>query len=107
MTDEQRLAEITTRAEATTEGPWDAEELEFILCRGTKVIFAKYGRELQLDAEFIAHSREDIPYLLSLISDRDAEIKRLRSHITAARSFRVLNENGQADRHLSEAMIDD
>ena len=42
--------------------------------------------------------------ILAHIREQAAEIERLRSHITAARSFHVLNENEQADRHLSEAM---
>ena len=48
--------------------------------------------------------RHDITRHMEIANEHLAEVERLESHITAARSFRVLNENEQADRHLSEAM---
>ena len=48
--------------------------------------------------------RHDVTRHMEIANEHLAEIERIQSHITAARSFRVLNENGQADRHLSEAM---
>jgi hypothetical protein len=81
---EQRIAEIRARVEKATPGPWepvpdgcaactetewDVDPLE-IGCHG---MFAHF-----IDADFIAHAREDIPYLLSLLAERDAEIARLR-----------------------------
>ena len=48
--------------------------------------------------------RHDVTQHMEIANEHLAEVERLRSHITAARSFRVLNENAHADRHLSEAM---
>ena len=47
--------------------------------------------------------RHDVTRHMEIANEHLAEVGRLQSHITAARSSRVLNENGQADRHLSEA----
>lgn len=115
MTDEHRITEIEARATAATEGPWG-------IWRGEKNCYGGTPRNIQtskgthrwichvtllktLDAPqaddnavFISHSREDIPYLLSLLRDRDAEIERLNH------SNDVLIENSRwfADR-LNEA----
>ena len=60
-------------------------------------------RANRLEGEVI-DLRHDVTRHMEIANDRLTEIERLQSHITAARSFRVLNENAQADRHLSEAM---
>lgn len=80
-----RIDEIRARVEAATKGPW------FLSYPGTSVrapngnYLAEYttgedgGTE---DAEFIAHAREDVPQLLSLL-DRAVELLdecRIESH---------------------------
>ena len=68
MTDQtERLAQIRARVQAATPGPWTTKTLHTTLA----------------DADFIAHSRQDIPDLL-------AELSRLRAVIEEARA-RIAN----------------
>lgn len=86
----KRLAEITARAKAATEGPWEAGHLadDEVHCN-CRYVFGNDDRmgavaeisvseredgsdgdnpppiEARANLEFIAHAREDIPYLLS------------------------------------------
>ena len=85
MTD--RLDEIRARAEAATPGPWAAEredDYEWIVVGGTyepdcRYVIADCGFDSpQSNATFIAHAREDIPYLL-------AEVERLRAALEGER----------------------
>lgn len=84
-----RLAEITARAEAATTGPWCTDDWEIYqgteyqpgisqwigeTCRGTSS-----PEQDRVDAAFVAHAREDIPFLLQLLREKDAEITELRS----------------------------
>jgi hypothetical protein len=94
MPDQQRIAEITARCKAATPGPW-----ETAICRDGKysgrqcLVRASAGigevvgirqlghrqvKAVEENAAFIAHSREDIPFLLSQLAVKDAEIERLR-----------------------------
>lgn len=74
LTNEQ-LTQIAERAEKATEGPWMASDGIYVIeLDGTHP--EGYGEvvaecERTVDAEFIAHAREDIPKLL-------AEIERLK-----------------------------
>ena len=89
-----RLAEIRARADAATEEPWswlwlhsagfvaqcdlpphDITSRDIWPGPETTIIADDVSDE---DGEFIAHARIDIPYLLSLIAARDAEIAALR-----------------------------
>jgi hypothetical protein len=81
----EQMKEIRERAEAATEGPWvrerdwhemgqDAEPYPdsqrpygVSRARYSEFIFYAAGRANKGDAEFIAHSREDIPALLAHI----------------------------------------
>ena len=87
MTD--KIDEIRARCEAATPGKWEADyntpfstDVTGIMADEGYVILAdggfddEYPREE--DAEFIAHAREDIPYLIELLAEQDAEIKRLK-----------------------------
>ena len=77
MTD--RLDEIRARAEAATPGPWKQGDIN---SRGVISRFDVYSEHAGYvdvasvwnseDRDFMAHAREDIPYLL-------AEVERLRS----------------------------
>jgi hypothetical protein len=105
MTDQQRIAEIEARCEAATPGPWEtANKSVRVVGTQQQASFGKYapnayeggicnclgGSSYQTgkngpinvqarnNAAFIAHSREDIPFLLSLLAAKDAEIERLR-----------------------------
>ena len=82
MTDERRkimdtkyLEEIKARHEAATPGPWElSRDAGIYIDRDEDYCICGIGNEP--DAEFIAHSRTDIPALL-------AEVERLQKAITA------------------------
>lgn len=91
MTDEE-LSEIRARVEAASDGPWSADDegdggsiLDAFgghVVIGNGVVIDRVGRPAygvgSPDADFIAHSREDVPALL-------AEVERLRAREAAAR----------------------
>lgn len=68
-----RLDEIQARCDAATLGPWEFTPGGAIYHDPLKLIahVLGSGEDSVSNASFIAHSREDIPYLL-------AEVKRLR-----------------------------
>ena len=68
MTDQTRLAEIRARVEAATPGPWTTKTLHTTL----------------VDADFIAHSRADVPFLLNLVASLTAERDALQAKVDAA-----------------------
>lgn len=81
MTD--RIDEIRVRCEVATAGPWkDCRRLDGVPTVANKSIRIcdayKNNKQQWADAEFIAHARYDIPLLLDLLAEKDAEIKRLR-----------------------------
>lgn len=106
-----RIDAIKARCEAATPGPWQdcrdyaamvlSEDEQQRICdiRGwghlTAVLGlsedAAYERQLA-DAEFIAHTREDIPYLLGLVDSRAAEIAELRGRLDEETSRRYQAE---------------
>ena len=72
MTDNtDRLAQIRARVEAATPGPWEMADMAELGARRYAVyakgtyIFSNAWREH--DTDFIAASREDVPYLLDLV----------------------------------------
>lgn len=85
MTD--RLDEIQARVEAATPGPWEVTQEGWSVISAACNICGTYhnhsmhdgGRtwDAQPDADFIAHSREDVPFLL-------AEVSKLRAIIEEA-----------------------
>jgi hypothetical protein len=75
MIDEKRIAEIQERTDAATSGPWrnvvlgnTVKSLQIISHSVCKKICSGISPKSK-DAEFIIHAREDIPYLLDLISE--------------------------------------
>jgi len=82
-----RLTEIQQRADAATDGPWAAHwwgiESESV---DVLVIQDDYESSRQ-DFEFIAHAREDIPFLL-------AELARYQAAVRAVRQFADKHEHG-------------
>lgn len=124
---------IRARAEAATKGPWgvgkrrelddlvdtyeleitspstnsdEPEAIELAIIRYCAGGYRYPHGAAKADAEFIAHAREDIPALLDLLAERDAEIKRLRAVAEAA--HRVVDDlervQGEAHGALVEAM---
>ena len=84
--DETRVAEIRQRAEAATEGPWERRLYDGV--RDSKSRLVKVVEDSEFDfervtsladyitrenAEFIAHAREDIPWLLEQLRTAEAE----------------------------------
>lgn len=72
----EQLAEIEKRAQAATEGPWKTGHCEDVAVCHSGDIMAQVcliGNESELgvfeDAEFIAHSREDVPALLATVRE--------------------------------------
>ena len=101
MTNSDRLQEIRERAEKATPGPWACWDgwgpisggyLEGLMAmarigpsggRSQEVLSASDETQRDIyakreDAEFIAASREDIPYLLQLVTEQQREIDRVR-----------------------------
>lgn len=93
---EQRLREIEERVSKATPGPWRA------VCEATaeetacgRDVYSLTGPEWveegdysffgEHDAQFIAHARDDVPWLLSLLREREEEIRRLRTLLERAR----------------------
>lgn len=81
---DDRLAEIEAREAAATPGPWhrldfahDANDV-WIGPSFRNVIAQVVPDDASADAAFIAHAREDVPWLL-------AEVRRLRAIEAAAR----------------------
>jgi hypothetical protein len=98
-----RIEEIRERERNATPGPWepdldvsdpDVPEIEANILNDGLTVFFISGTDLRCheqedwkraresraykDAEFIAHAREDIPYLLERIDELKREVERLR-----------------------------
>jgi len=76
---ERDLAEIEERANAATPGPWEWYPADREIWSGPTEIVKSYDDAWQIviddeDADFIAHSRQDVPELI-------AEVRRLRGKI--------------------------
>jgi hypothetical protein len=90
MSDDERIAEIETRANAATPGPWNVTEMEGHWLEGagyvqgmTYYVFeaeqrgdGECGSMLKEDAEFVAASREDVPWLLDRLTEARAALAR-------------------------------
>ena len=77
----ERLAEIEARAEAATEGPWEAWDRGIgfevhVNGEGLNSEFRETFR--QADAEFIAAARTDVPALLAEVRRLQAAVERVR-----------------------------
>jgi hypothetical protein len=77
------LEAIKARADAATPGPWDVQTPHVHMDGTTQVRVAPIGKPKifvdtmsQLDAEFIAHARADVPALLARIAELEAERRR-------------------------------
>lgn len=76
MNDTNREAEIRERERAATGGPWKASGCAIFSEHPTEdLAIYDEGGHTEADAAFIAHAREDIPYLLSALdSEREAQL---------------------------------
>ncbi len=71
-----RIEEITARHEAATAGPWEVSPAGHIFSDPLKPIAFVGGNDNQADADaaFIAHARQDIPFLLDEIERLNAQL---------------------------------
>lgn len=75
----QRIGEIRARCEAATPGPWKQyNDWEVITPSKIQSVAHTFNPNANNDAEFIAHVREDVPYLLSEVERLIAEIEQYR-----------------------------
>jgi hypothetical protein len=70
-----RIDEIRKRVEAATPGPWLAEHANSGVFTNPKPYFYEDVTLTQENRDFIAHSREDIPYLLNEIHRLQVEVR--------------------------------
>ena len=121
----ERLEAIQRRVDAATEGPWnvdiddtggpftlwpsvdgpeDADET-IIHRAGFKQEFweANSLRRCKANAEFIANAREDVPYLLALLTRQQEEIDRLRE--AAKGSAVIVNTAKEEVERLREDQV--
>ena len=92
MTDQTRLAEIRARVEAATPGPWEFSESNLIVAPepddsdwwGEVASVTDSYFNNTVDADFIAHSRADVPFLLNLVASLTAERDALQAKVDAA-----------------------
>lgn len=115
---DERLAEIEARVNAATDGPWrvrgrDERHGPPHVVAGTpsalRATVADYKTNVadytfQTDAEFIAHAREDIPWLLAQLASvrealADAEIAIAAAHriVCDAAALAARSQDGDAD----------
>ena len=80
---EKRIAEIKTRANAATPGPWCVDSICVISPLLDIYITEPDSRN---DAEFIAHSREDIPYLCKRLRAAEAERDELKAEVESLKN---------------------
>ena len=77
-----KLSEIKAREQKATKGKWewvckDADSSYEIFSEGVGIVTMKYGLEEFQDADFIAHSRSDIPWLLRMVEEARKLIREL------------------------------
>ena len=82
MTNDQRIDEIRERCEAATPGPWD-DKLTAVYKDETAIRICGEFYNFDADAFFVAQARQDIPYLLEQLAERDKELKRLQKEVAA------------------------
>ena len=122
----ERLAAIRARCEAATPAPWNWDvEDETSMCLGTEHLEAFEGAVLVVercetcrrqhpeyapcgwpnhaDAAFIAHSREDVPWLLAENERLRAICRKALSEVRLGCSHSVEKDYRQADEHFETA----
>jgi hypothetical protein len=81
MSGDDRLAEIEARVAAATEGPWTSrviDQRQYVMGPGASVALTGYVDDedvpfddVAADATFIAHARQDVPWLIAQVRARD------------------------------------
>ena len=79
-----RIEEIRRRCDAATPGPWAAEPKPaekgvFIPQAAAKVAANGDWHQAKFNAWFIAHSREDIPFLLGEVERLQQQVNKLQT----------------------------
>lgn len=88
----KRLEEIKARCEAATKGPWDYDGMHpeinapdewgmiisMLRMHPGDEILDDFGHAFNPDFEFIANARDDIPWLLTQLAEREREIERMQ-----------------------------
>lgn len=79
-----RVEEIRKRCEAATSGPWEIHRMFRQVWSPKTQLFVscEADGEEDPDANFIAHSREDVPYLLALIEKDEAALRQIRNEMS-------------------------
>lgn len=103
MSTKDRINEIRARCEAAAPGPW-RKGMSGLITDGTgRALF--FSEAANANAEFIAHAREDIPYLLEKIerlrNENQAIIEELRYHpgITPCHVCKHYAAQGEVTKH--------
>lgn len=100
MIDKKRIAEIMDRCEKSTQGPWSVNNAEI----GSGKRICLFENQIQgadnkpvgatdSNADFIAHAREDIPYLIDAIAKLQAEYDKLND-FEQSQCAKLLAERG-------------
>lgn len=82
----ERIAAIEDREKAATLGPWAVSNGDCCICHeylSTRITSLEAGRCVLRDgdAEFIAHAREDIPFLLAELHQREIQFEMMRDQL--------------------------
>ena len=101
-----RLEEIRQRTEAATDGPWERfdtpDYAEIHVLGGKEAGFLPVAlADEAYNADFIAHSREDVPYLLSEVDRLNALHKR-EIIVTGEYAQRVIDLTARAEAAEAE-----
>jgi len=118
MTPTAQIAAIRQRAEQATPGPWSYERCEDerggidydieswskpARRRDTKIAC---GADSRFDAEFIAHAREDIPFLLKQWDTHQSALRALVAELRARQAEHAANgetpREGEVERCADE-----
>jgi len=69
-----KLQEIKGRADRATAGPWERTKFNNIIVNKEEIVSAEYAA----DIKFIAHARQDVPWLLDMIQQLQGRERVLR-----------------------------
>ncbi|MGN0100726.1 MAG: hypothetical protein ACI39C_07285 [Dietzia sp.] len=101
MTAADRLDEIQARADKARRGPWYADGCD-VRVSGPGVEDVAYDMD-DVDAEFIAHARSDVPALVAALQDALDQCRRIQSR-SASTDFR---KGARAAAQIIEGYIKD
>ena len=79
----ERVEQIRARVDAATSGPWAVDALQggrvdsIVSTTLGDLRWVEVARSVDADTAFIAHSRDDIPWLLNQLAEQAATIERV------------------------------